>query len=335
MIIPVHKPFERFVFNDHSCFLSGEVTTADDKLSVFPEWIMADYDLADKAFKLLDDSITSYSDIKVPCAPFVRDHIAGLEKEIQTAFNSGYDAVKELDEIKLFQWIAKLVYGVVYHEIKTGLRTNALNVQELDFSQSLLSKLSNLHLMLQSLIRPVVFEGVVPWTILIFPVDNPPNTFSYRDEINTFTFSLKMKDFGIIACLQDNSASRNYHRQILGKVGDNPLHPIQFEELCAKFFYSAYLFNRLPQYTILPTEEAVYVEPMPLLGIAGKPVFDIWQNKVYGQVLENFWKPWGFILFEIIKDPENPMGFLLDENGEFRAAESITLEIKTLPAPEQ
>jgi hypothetical protein len=31
------------------------------------------------------------------------------------------------------------------------------------------------------------------------------------------------------------------------------------------------------------------------------------ENKTYGQVLENFWKNWGFLLLEIIKNPNEPM----------------------------
>jgi hypothetical protein len=169
--------------------------------------------------------------------------------------------------------------------------------------------------MLQSLILPVVFEGASPWSIKVFELTEE-QPFSYRDEINTLVFSLKIKNCGIIACLQDNGESLSYHREILKKIDQNPLHPIQFEELCARFFYSAYLFNRLPEYTILQTPEEIFIEAMPLR-ISSKPVYDEWQVKTYGQVLENFWKPWGLLLFEIIKNPEKPMSFLLDDQGEF------------------
>ncbi|MNN65352.1 hypothetical protein D3C81_1808480 [compost metagenome] len=56
---------------------------------------------------------------------------------------------------------------------------------------------------------------------------------------------------------------------------------------------------------------------MPLADMSMKPIFDHWQNKTYGQVLENFWKPWGLTLFEIIKNPEQPISFLLDDQGAF------------------
>lgn len=87
--------------------------------------------------------------------------------------------------------------------------------------------------------------------------------------------------------------------------------------MCARYFYSAYLFNRLPEYTIIETPDKVFVEPMPLNDWTLKPIFDHWVVKTYGQVLESFWKPWGYLLFEIIKDPESPMTFLVDEKGEF------------------
>jgi hypothetical protein len=93
--------------------------------------------------------------------------------------------------------------------------------------------------------------------------------------------------------------------------------------LSARVFYSAYLFNRLPEYTVMPVGDEIFIEAMPLRGMTGKPLFDFWQNKTYGQVLESFWKNWGFLLLEIIKDPENPMSFLLDEAGNFKPAARI------------
>jgi hypothetical protein len=157
----------------------------------------------------------------------------------------------------------------------------------------------------------------------LFKVDNAEEEFGYRDEINTLTFALRINDFGLIICFQDNGANRNYHREILAKVEGETLHPIQFEEISARVFYSAYLFNRLPEYTVMPVNDEVYIEAMPLRGMTGKPLFDFWQPKTYGQVLESFWKNWGFLLLEIIKDPENPMSFLLDEDGNFKPAASI------------
>ena len=327
MAIDLYKPFERLNFSKQNCFLTGEkLQNQEEEIPVFPQWLMKEYELHDKQFKLLDESMSTYGHMKLPCSSRINKQIIDpLEQEIKTAFLSGYDAVSELSDLKLFQWIGKMVYGILFNEIRIGIMQQKAKGEEFVFSQSLVHKFGNLHLMLQSLSQPMVFEGNHPWTIQVVKIESKQDLFNYRDEINTLTYSIAMKDFGIIACLQDNGTNAIYHKEILAKIDKSPLHPAQFEEVCARFFYSNYLFNRLPEYTIMPTNEAIYVEAMPLRGMSNKPLFDNWQNKTYAQVLENFWKPWGILLFEILKDPENPISHLLDGNGNLVAAEKVDL----------
>lgn len=327
MASALYQPFDKLNFSKQHCFLSGEkLQSPEEEIAVFPVWLMQEYKLDDQPFKLLDESISTYKDMKLPCSNLSYENgVEQLEEKIRTAFLKGYEAVVEIPHLKLFQWIGKMIYGILFNEIRIGIQQQKANNEEFVFSQSLIHKFSNLHIMLQSMIRPMEFEGNLPFSICIFKIDSTKDLFNYRDEINTLTFSLGMKDFGIVACLQDNGTNALYHKDILQKIKVKPLHPIQFEEICGRFFYSNYLFNRLPEYTIMPTEEAIYIEAMPLRGMSNKPLFDIWQNKVYGQVLENFWKPWGLILFEIIKDPENPLSFLLDKEGNFIPANSVPL----------
>lgn len=299
-------------FDARHCFLTGhDLSSPEETMNVFPLWFIQKFGLEVKAIKLLDESISTYKDIKIPCSATVfSKYVEPLESEIENAFTGGYKSLKAVPEERLFQWIAKLVYGIIYHEIRQGIKQQVALGEAFKLSEAMTHKFGNLHTMLQSLVIPMVFEERNPWTIKIFKLEQESGFFSYRDEINTLSFSLRAADFGIIACLQDNGANAAYHRDVLTKVQDKTLNPIQFEELCARFFYSAYLFNRLPEYTVMPIEEAVYIEPMPLQGISAKPIFDNWDNKTYGQVLENFWEPWGYTLFEIIKDPESPMSFL-------------------------
>jgi hypothetical protein len=314
----LYNPFLDFQFDNKTCFLSGKALSSDDeKIQVFPLWMMRSFDLEDKPFKMLDESIVTYKQLQLPCSAEVANKLAEVEEKVELAVQNGYKALKELDQLTLFQWVGKILYGVVFNEIQVGIRQAFLSGEQLNFSQALVQKFKNLHFMLQSLIVPMEFENKNPFTIAVFPVDSSPETFMYRDEINTLIFSIRMKDFAIIATLQDNGVHEIYHDEVLAKVKDKVLHPIQFEEICAKYFYSAYLFNRLPEYTYMEVPEKVYVEPMPLNDWTLKPIFDQWTAKTYGQVLENFWKPWGYTLFEIIKDPESPMTFIADQNGDF------------------
>lgn len=323
----LYNPFKKFAFDNKTCFLSGEALKDPSTYSVFPEWIINGFGLKGQAFKMLDESYKTYEQITVPCSMEVKELLNQLDSEISNAFNKGFEEVKSLDKTRLFQWISTWIYGIIFNEIQSGIKQQALANEPINFSQALVQKFSNLHKMMQSILHTTEFETVSPFSIFVFPVNNIERFFNYRDEINTLVFSLRMNDFGIIVSLQDNGTSEKYHSEILKIIEGKILHPIQFEEICARFFYSAYLFNRLPDYTILQTPEKIFIEPMPLVGVNSRPIFDHWQAKTYGQVLENFWKPWGYTLFEIIKDPENPMSFIQNENQEFIEASTIELPL--------
>lgn len=327
MLTEIYQPFDRFNFGNKTCFISGKpLQSEEEKIQVFPAWLLAKYNLYDAPFKMLDENFPTYKDLKLPCSAEVNNnYLEPLEAEIKAAFEQGFEAVQQLDEWKLFIWAGKIMYGIIFNELQSAIRQQYAQGEGLNISQSLMHKFSSLHLMLQMLLLPIVFEDFKPYSFFLFKISSETDQFNYRDEINSLTFSLRLKDFGFIFCLQDNGANGVYHQSILQKITEKTLHPIQFEEFCGRIFYSAYLFNRLPEYNLLPVQNKIYVEAMPLKGLSAKPLFDEWKPRVYGQVLENFWKPWGFLLLEIIKNPEQPMSFLLDKNSRFIAAEEIAL----------
>lgn len=323
----LYHPFQKMRFDHNHCFLSGEKIEEGESLAIFSDWLSESYQLKDMPFKMLDESFLTYADIKLPCSSAVKEKFEDLEKQIQEAFEMGFDGIKNLDEKLIFQWVAKMVYGVIFKEIQSAIKQQHTFAEGFNMSQGLIHKFSMLHTMLQSVDQNLVFEDFKPYSIFICKVNNAEDEFAYRDEINTLTFSLRMKDFGLLVNLQDNGANKRYHEEVWDKIAGQNLHPIQFEELCAKVFYSAYLFNRLPEYHVISTDEAVFIEAMPLRGMNAKPIFDDWNFKTYGQVVENFWKRWGFLLLEIIKKPEQPMSFLLNEDKNFNPSAGIKLPL--------
>jgi hypothetical protein len=308
----IYQPFKDFDFKYRKCFLSGDTFSSPIvETRVLPEWLLnvANYN-GEEQIKLLDESIRSYNTLKVPCNSELLEHfINPLEDKIAAAFELGYEGVSALSEKELFQWIGKFMYSLIYIEMNGAIKQQQLSGDGINMSQGLMHKFGNLNTMIQSIYLDVVFEDFTPWSIVVVPLLEKDHYFSFRDEINTLSFSLKLKDFGIIACLQDNGTNKKFHDEILQEINNKPLSEQQFEELCARFFYSAYLFNRLPEYAIMPVDGSIYIEAMPLKGTFNKPLFDVWQHKTYAQVLENFWKPWNHTLFEIIKDPLAPLSY--------------------------
>jgi len=111
----IYAPFTDFNFSNRKCFLTGEaLSSEEEKIQVFPQWLMSRYSLEDKPFKLLDESMATYKDLKLPCAAHINEsYLEPLETEIAAAFETGYEAIKNLDEQKLFLWAAKLLYGIL------------------------------------------------------------------------------------------------------------------------------------------------------------------------------------------------------------------------------
>lgn len=310
----IYQPFKNFDFKYKNCFLSGDTFKSPvEEINILPSWLLEVANFSgEEQIKLLDESVRSYNSLKVPCNTEVLAHfIQPLEEKIAAAFSIGYDAVSKLDEEDLFKWIGKFMYSLIYVEMNAAVRLQQISSDGVNMSQGLMHKFGNLNTMIQSIYLDVVYEDFCPWSIVVVPLEDQDTGFSFRDEINTLTFSLKLKNFGIIACLQDNGTNKKFHQEILDQIGKSPLSAPQFEEICARFYYSAYLFNRLPEYAIMPVEGSIYIDAMPLRGTLNKPLFDHWQHKTYAQVLQDFWKPWGHTLFEIIKDPTNPMSYFV------------------------
>ncbi|WP_443945039.1 hypothetical protein ACJVDH_19300 [Pedobacter sp. AW1-32] len=312
----LYNPFQNFDFLYKVCFLSGKTFSSPVvQVPLLPKWLLNQAGLTgEEQIQFLDESIRSYNSLAIPVNSEINTQFLDpLEEKIAKAFSEGYQAVSALPELDVFNWIGKFLYGFIYAEMNSALRKE-MTADGLNMSQSLMMKFANLNFMMQNLYTSIELEDFTPWSITIVELENGETPFSFRDEINTLTFSLKMKDFGIVACLQDNGTNKRYHQNIINHVEGKKLTAEQFEELSARFYYSAYLFNRLPEYTFMPVEGTTYIEAMPLRGNMSKPLFDVWQHKTYGQVLENFWKPWGYTLFEIIKNPEQPMSFFEEPN---------------------
>jgi hypothetical protein len=330
MSFSLFNPFETLYFNSQTCFLTGEDLQSDqEEVCIFPDWILDRFSLRNKKLKMMDQ-VTGirYEDLKLPCSVFVKDALNILDEEIKEAFIEGYDAVKRIAEERMFLWMGKLVYGVLYHDLNLEIKRSYKNpkLKEFKLSPLLKERFAKFHLMLQSLVVPMEFKGLKPWSIEVVKLKYSHDTFNYKDEPTNLNFSLGMNGFGIIACLQDNGAIGNKQHDILQKISDKILHPIQFEELCARFLYSNYLFKQRPQHIIEVKEEKVVIESLPIIETPAEPAFGSWDEKMFAGVLADYWEPWGFTKNEIITPPDSPISFLEnDYTHEFVEPDSIKL----------
>ena len=108
MAIQLYNPFESLHFNPVECFLTGKrISSTEEQISVFPEWLINRYSLKDKTFTMLEQNIVKYQDLKLPCyIDVIENALNPLEEEIKKAFSAGFEEVKKCRKYGCFNgWL--------------------------------------------------------------------------------------------------------------------------------------------------------------------------------------------------------------------------------------
>jgi len=315
MTITAYQPLENLEFSPQICFLSGEKLDENNSflVPVFPNWLMERYELEKKLMLMMGGIRMMYRELVLPASTKVAHAIQELDLELQNAFEKGYEGAKEVEEIRVFQLMARIMYGMVYHDFVLALEEAERNKEEFKISDLMRQKLKNLHLMLQSLIRPVEFVNFKPWSMQLFPIKISKDILNYKDEPRKLNFCFGMHDFGFIACLQDNGEVEKYNAEILEKIEETPLHPIQFQELYARFMYSNYILRDFPDYQIVEKDHKLIFSLVedPFKGLKK---YAEWNNETYAKVLGGQWDPWGIPMHIIYDFPNDPISYIIDDN---------------------
>ena len=101
------------------CFLCGMAFGVAEltREHVFPKWLQTMHDLWNKELVLLNGTSIRYRQLLVPCcAPCNNVVLSRLEGEVARAAQGGADKVRALGHEKLFTWLAKIYFGVLYAE---------------------------------------------------------------------------------------------------------------------------------------------------------------------------------------------------------------------------
>jgi hypothetical protein len=316
------NPFKDLIFNEQFCFLSGDLT--NENITVFPEWLMDHFELRDERIEMMDKTKSyNYADLKLPCSSEVKKAFEELDEKVQAAYEKGFEGMAALDQELLFQWTGRMVYGLLYYEMLYERDRLLGQGKEFDLSPTLKERFGHFHLMLQSIVEPVFFVGKKPWSIAVFPLKYSADIFSFRDDTVNLMFSFGVNGFGFIACLQDNGVIGEKQKEILDKLEGHVLHPIQFEELYARFHYSDYILQYKPEYSIESQDNGIAIE----VKTAGKqPLFGFWDEDIFAQLLSNYWQVYGIEREDILRPQKPPLSFLEDPyTKDFINPESIKL----------
>ncbi|MBJ6119649.1 hypothetical protein JAO76_15680 [Pontibacter sp. BT310] len=323
--LKLYDPFSKMQFTDEHCFLCGITITTADRTPVFGEWMQKKYNLENKELLLLDKSITTFSQLTIPCCNQCHtNYILPLEEEIEKASEADYEGIKLLDPKRLFQWIGKMYYGTLVTELIREKDPLIMPENPVSENPQMLGKFRTFYQVLQSLRVPMVFSDFQPCSLFILQVepteDNLP--FEYQDELSTMAFSIKLGPVVIVCKLLDNGIISKAMGRMYKLIESRQLHPIQVAEFKAQVFYAAYIFNVVPDYfirTIKPDDKQLVLDT--LIDDVTNEVFNPWEPVAYAHMLEEMLKPWSIREQQILADPTRLLTFLTDEKGEFKTIE--------------
>lgn len=316
----INSSFNIEIFDNNHCFLCGELLTKNSRTEehVYPRWLQRKYNLWNQKLRLLNKTLISYKELKIPCCKHCNAHLGeAIEKPIENAVSIGYDALINLDKQIVFQWLCKLSYGVLYKEM--NLRMNRANPSSgTILAAEDLKEETTLLLFLRAILTGAAFDGCKPYSLIIFRIYDFENVpFWLFDSPMIHAFFVRMGDIGIIANLMDNGVSEQVFMKDsqMSFLTNQPLHPVQFNEICAKYNYKLHL---MPVKTCYMFDLDDKGKPVQVLGIA-TTIGDEgeWNQKDYAKCLTHFLKEWQIEFEMLYQDGGLVRTFLWSADGSF------------------
>jgi hypothetical protein len=334
-MINLYDPFEGMQFGPGRCFLTGQPTGPTDTVPVFGEWLQAAYGLAERPIHLLDHSQTTYAALRLPLAPALRPRLQALEDEVQQAALGGPAALRALPPARLWQWVAKMFYGIFATELVQQQQPLIKPQYPLAENAQLLQRFRPFVQLLQGLRVPTDYADFVPGSVFVLEVDDhyEAPVFEYDDDLNTLVFSIKMGSAVVVATLADIGFVGQAMRQVYTDA-QRPLHPAQVAEFKARAYYGAYLLAAVPDIyprrpgPLDPPEAELVLDA--LVDDVTATIFNPWDNLAYGHVLTGLWPRWGLTEEMILRNPLQPLSLLYDATGQPQSAAAAAEQLAVL-----
>jgi hypothetical protein len=283
------------LYTRNRCFFCGKlVKDKNSREHVFPKWLQEKFDLWDKTITLLNHTRIQYSKLTVPCCERCNTvHLSQLENRVNRLLFASPISLARKESHDIWIWAMKILLGIVYAERLFPLQRSKPAGRRI-FPAELRDMLTMTHFFVRGLDLDITFEaeGVYrpPGSIFVFNLKTHSDVhvqFDFRDDIRTLIVFLRLGNRGIIAAA-DGGALDFELGPLVRRDAAIKLHPVQFDEIGAKLFYKATLFNRTPKYITMHTGKSYKVMQMPLQGLSPKPVFDEWDHGIYAHYLAQF-----------------------------------------------
>lgn len=230
---------------DDRCFLCGDHLTESNRTDehVLPAWLLHRVGLWDQSVVLLNRTEIPYRQLTIPCCSECNnEHLGELENEIQAGFGEGYDAVCALHPMRLFQWCAKIWYGLLFRELRLRADRQNATLGSIMTAEGL-EEFQTHHIFLQSIRLPWSFHKFEPASVFVMKThvyDDPAHNFDYIDNVLTVDgddliraplLALRCEGVAVACVFEDLGLTKQCFDGQLKYAEGQTLHPFQFIEV--------------------------------------------------------------------------------------------------------
>lgn len=280
--IDFYKPFDKNDFFYERCFLCGVDLIADSSSyeHIFPKWLQHKFNLWNESLIIINNTHIEYRRLKIPCCKKCNNHyLSNLEQDFKTLLERDFEDLSEHDEKTIFQWTAKLLYGSMYKELSLSLDRKNPELGNI-ISPAVAEGYSTLHLFLQSIRIPTVFEKPYPWSIFVFKYED--ENFHYTNDYTNLCLSIKFGKIGIVVVFEDNKAVEIY-LQLMKGLKKYPLNHLQYLEVTSRIFYAKSLAINSSNYVSVYHKMKKELTIRSLNSLRSRE----WSDEEYAAILEN------------------------------------------------
>lgn len=280
-----YRPFSSNDFFYESCFLCGISLNLNKRTDehIFPKWLQHRFNLWDQSLRILNDSRIKYRNLKIPCCSECNNnHLSKLEKAFQKLLDRKFQSLNYDDELVIFQWTAKILYGTLYKELSLRMDIKKPNIENI-LQPSQVEEYSSLNLILQSIRIPTNFHEPKPWSIFVFNYEH--DDFHYINQIHNLCFSIKLGKVGITIAFEDNNVIEDFCLLLKG-LRKYDLNLLQFFEVSALIFYAKKIAINSATYISSYNSNSKKLEVNTVNSLRNRPWDDIEFAMDFDQILE-------------------------------------------------
>ncbi|QUH27571.1 hypothetical protein [Vallitalea guaymasensis] len=314
-----YNTFEDMATSHFQCFLCGENLNDKNvsKEHIIPKWVQNKFSLWNQTMVLPNQTTIKYKNLTVPCCKNCNNIILSqIENQFISAVETGIDAIRQLNELLIVQWIVKIKFALLFKNLVLKIDRTDPNSKTI-VNDEVIKSFDITHTLLQTIRFPTNFIGPKPWSLFIYDIHDNDNTYYMGDYLESDLIYFQLGNIGLILVLLDCGINIDMFNDVYGIFSNQIIHEVQFREICAKIHYKQHTKIKEPYYTIRMPNENLQTMDFITTESYGN-TFEGWSQETYAHFLHHHLRKWAIPYDELYHGGDLVSSYLKTDDGKFR-----------------